>query len=265
MQNLRTSLNGSRLINLNRNNSELGDQLRAFKENYQELRASHARLSRAPERSRIKILKFYQRAMLPLTRDLQRRTSSRNFDFALLGQALLTSPETRDAFLADDEYHHSKSVKQGGPPPLTEQAKNSLYSEKVDYFRDFKNKEQRLLLIRGAFLYFYEPKQLKRVTRIPLSHIHKIELIRKCAELLLLSIEGYHPYLIQTLHRLELTVFLVDQCKRLNLPLLMPAFKERLHITSKGHLVDALSPLESSVINNLPPLLKPKKQEASGS
>lgn len=59
-------------------------------------------------------------------------------------------------------------------------------------------------------MYFYDLKTFKRITRVPLSHIHSLELIRKSAELLLLGVEGYHPYLLQTLHRLELTVFLVE-------------------------------------------------------
>lgn len=230
---IRKSITNSRFLNQD-NNSELNEQLRAFKENFNELRASHARLVENPQTSRIKILKFYQRAMLPLTRDLQRRSSSRNFDFAHLGQALLTSPLTRDAFLADDEYHAQKSKKPGGPPPLTEEARSALYSEKIDYFRDLKYRERRLLIIRGAFLYFYDLKTFKRITRVPLSHLQSVELIRKSAELLLLGVEGYHPYLLQTLHRLELTVFLVEQRKRLKFPKLVPKFKERLHVTHKG-------------------------------
>lgn len=76
--------------------------------------------------------------MLPLTRDLQRRSTTRNFDFAHLGQALLSQPLTRDAFLADDEYHAQKSCRPGGPPPLTQEARSALYSEKIDYFKEMQ-------------------------------------------------------------------------------------------------------------------------------
>lgn len=121
-------------------------------------------------------------------------------------------------------------------------AKRAIFSDKVDYFKDFKTRERRFLFIRGAFLYFYHYKTLQRLTRIPLSHIEQVFLIRRSAELILFYVKGYHPYLLQSIHRLELAVFLAEQRKRLGLPPLRPLFKERLLVTRKGMQVDELIP-----------------------
>ena len=67
-------------------------------------------------------------------------------------------------------------------------------------------------------------------------------MIRRSAELILFYVKGYHPYLLQSIHRLELAVFLAEQRKRLGLPPLRPLFKERLLVTRKGMQVDELIP-----------------------
>ncbi len=173
--------------------------------------------------------------------DLQRRAAEDDFDFALL----TNSVAGREDFIEDDQYLAEKS-NSGEYPPLTAEARKaaskSIFSDKVDYFRDFKTRERRFLFIRGAFLYFYHYKTLQRLTRIPLSHIEHVFLIRRSAELLLFYVRGYHPYLLQSIHRLELAVFLSEQRKRLGLPTLKPLFKERLLVTRKGMQVDSLIP-----------------------
>ena len=153
------------------------------------------------------------------------------------------------------------------PVPLA--ARGAVFSDKVDYFRDFKTRERRVLLVRGAFLYFYKAKTMQRLTRIPLSHIERVFLIRRSAELLLFYVRGYHPYLLQSIHRLELAVFLAEQRLRLGLPALKPLFKERLLVTRKGMQVDSLIPSQPeeviaepnqniSIISEAPPGSKSK-------
>lgn len=82
-------------------------------------------------------------------------------------------------------------------------------------------------------------------------------LIRRSAELILFYVKGYHPYLLQSIHRLELAVFLAEQRKRLGLEPLRPLFKERLLITRKGMQVDELIPSHEVATGNSGGTIKP--------
>ena len=57
----------------------------------------------------------------------------------------------------------------------------------------------------------------------------------------MLSVKNYHPYLLQTLHRIELASFITELRKCLNMPL-EPRIVEGLVLTKGGSIVDGLLP-----------------------
>lgn len=86
--------------------------MKTFEENYKQLKIQYDKLKAQPAKSRVKILKFYQQAMLPLMQDLQRRAADQDFDFALLQNSMISSAEHMQEFKEDDEYLEQRGKKE---------------------------------------------------------------------------------------------------------------------------------------------------------
>ena len=62
-----------------------------------------------------------------------------------------------------------------------------VFSAEVDYFKNFRRLEKRVLVVDSHHLYFFTPKTYKLIVKLNLSEVSEIFVFEKSGEVLLLQ------------------------------------------------------------------------------
>lgn len=116
------------------------------------------------------------------------RNSSTDFDFTHKGRLLLETQRSEAAA-----------------------GKNrDIFSTEVQYFKDLREPQRRVLVADSERLYFFTPNSHKLIVSLRIREIENVFAFTRSGELILLLMERTHPYLLHTVHRLELAYYLLS-------------------------------------------------------
>lgn len=121
-----------------------------------------------------------------------------------------------------------------------------IFSAEVDYFKDLRHLEKRVLVADSEHLYFFNAKSSKLIVKMKLSEVRKVLVLEKSGEVVVLEMERSHPYLLQTIYRLELAYFLVSTLNETLNTHKRVCFTEGVEFSKKGEKIDSILPLQEN-------------------